>query len=252
MVHGGRRLLMQLTGALEADREVHLLADHRTSGDLDPLSTIESLAESYLEAAEAALAERAYFLGGYSIGAPIAVEMARRLRAKGRAPLLVFLLDPPDDPANFGGAGGFAAAPAAAASGSPRGDGPGGPTAIARVRQAFIDLGSLCLGAAWRAAGFEMPMRLRRRYVAKVYDRALRRHVLRPCGGPVLIFHSADARRNADGLTLWHFVEGQDAEAVRFDAAHTEFVRNPAIIDDWARRLAQRLGELDPALPALR
>ena len=250
MVHGGRRLLMQLTAALQADREVHLLVDHRDGGDLDPLATIGSLANSYLTAIEAARPDGPFVLGGYSIGAPIAVEMARRLRAGGRAPVLVFLLDPPDDPGNFGSAGEFAAARTASASGS--GDGRGVPTPVTRARQAFVDVGSVCLGAACRVAGLEMPMRLRRRYVAKVYDRALRRHVLRPYEGPVLIFHSADARRNADGLTLWHFVEGRHAEAVRFDAAHTAFVRDPSIIDDWTRRLAQRLAELDSAVAAAR
>jgi thioesterase domain-containing protein len=247
IVHGGRRLLMQLTETLRADREVHLLVDHREGGDLGPLSTIESLADAYLATLEAERPGGPFFLGGYSIGAPVAVEMARRLRARGREPLLVFLLDPPDDPGNFGSAGGFVpAAPSEPASRGARRR----MTTMAGARQAFVDLGSLCLGAACRVTGLEMPMRLRRRYVAKVYDRALRRHVLRPYEGPVLIFHSADARRSADGRTLWHVVEDRHAEAVGFDASHTEFVRNPATIGDWARRLAQRLRDRETTVAA--
>jgi len=241
MVHGGRRMLMQLTERLREDRPVHLLLDHRDAGDVAPFATVDALAEEYLDAIRDLQAEPPVFLGGYSIGAPVAVEMARRLKADGHPPRLLFLLDPPDEPSNFKSVEGVEwTAPARGGSAGPRPphDGPGRP----RAREGALSHWSgIAAGVASRLLGRETPLGVRRRYVPWVYDRALRRHVLRPYGGPVVVFHSADARRNGDGLTLWQLLEGEHAETVNFEAAHTAFVRDPDVIDRWTRCLAERL-----------
>jgi hypothetical protein len=247
MVHGGRRMLMQLTERLREDRPVHLLLDHRDAGDVPPFATVGSLAEEYLEAIRSLQREPPVFLGGYSIGAPVAVEMARRLQRSGHPPRLLFLLDPPDEPSNFKAVEGLewtGRMHGAAAGPRPPHDGPGRP----RAREgALSHWGGIAIGVASRLLGRETPLEVRRRYVPWVYDRALRRHVLRPYQGPVLIFHSADARRNGDGLTLWQLLEGEHAETVNFDAAHTAFVRDPDVIDQWTRCLAERLAKAESA-----
>ena len=241
MVHGGRRMLMQLTERLREDRPVHLLLDHRDAGDVDPFATVDSLAEEYLEAIRSLQSEPPVFLGGYSIGAPVALEMARRLQRQGRPPALLFLLDPPDEPSNFKSVEGVEwTGPVRGAPAGPRppDDGPGRP----RAREGALSHWSgIAVGVASRLLGRETPLAVRRRYVPWVYDRALRRHVLRPYEGLVLVFHSADARRNGDGQTLWQVLEGEHAETVNFDAAHTAFVRDPDVIDRWTRCLAERL-----------
>jgi acyl carrier protein len=235
MVHGGRRMLKQLSERLSGDRPVHLLTDHRDAGDVAPFASISSLADEYLAAVRKLQDEPPRFIGGYSIGAPIAVEMARRLQSQGHEPTIVFLLDPPDDPTRFKSAGGFDPAPTGRSEvvgARGRGD------SIKRVLE-------IAVGVACRTVGVETPLGVRRRYVPWVYDRALRRHVLQRYTGPMLIFHSSDAKRDGNGLTLWQFVEGDGAETVRFDAAHTEFVRDPGIVDEWTRCLAERLAALD-------
>jgi hypothetical protein len=240
MVHGGRRMLMQLTERLREDRPVHLLLDHRDAGDVAPFATVDSLAEEYLGTIRGLQAEPPVFLGGYSIGAPVAVEMARRLQREGHPPRLLFLLDPPDEPSNFKAVERVEWTGPAHGSAGPRppDDGPGRP----RTRESALSHWSgIAVGVASRLLGLETPLGVRRRYVPWVYDRALRRHVLRPYEGPVLIFHSADARRNGNGQTLWQLLEGERAETVNFEAAHTAFVRDPDVIDQWTRRLAERL-----------
>lgn len=105
---------------------------------------------------------------------------------------------------------------------------------------------SILLGATARTLGLDVPLGARRRYVPWVYDRALRRHALRPYAGPLLIFHGSDAMTDAAGKTLWAHVGGGRVETVSFDALHTEFVRNPAVVDAWTRRLADALETVAP------
>ncbi|MCG8443829.1 MAG: amino acid adenylation domain-containing protein, partial [Caulobacterales bacterium] len=88
MVHGGRRLLARLASLLEDERAVHLLLDHWDSGDIDPFATSPSLARDYLQVMRELQPAPPYYIGGYSVGAPIAFEMARQLKAAGEPPAL--------------------------------------------------------------------------------------------------------------------------------------------------------------------
>jgi amino acid adenylation domain-containing protein len=252
MVHGGRRMLHQMTERLREDRAVHLLVDHRDAGDVAPFASIGSLADEYLAAVRSIQSAPPRFLGGYSIGAPIAVEMARRLQRQGHQPTLVFLLDPPDDPTRFASAAGFVAAPCRDPDRSAVADGGGGPGLASTLRRKLEEYVSFAVGAACRSVGLETPLRARRRYVPRVYDRALRRHVLTPYTGPMLIFHSSDAARDRHGRTLWEHLEADVAETLSFAAAHTEFVRDPEVVDEWTRCLAEHLASLDEATPPAR
>jgi amino acid adenylation domain-containing protein len=236
MVHGGRRILQRLIDRLSSERPVHLLVDHRDGGDVRPFASIGSLADEYLASIRELQQEPPRFLGGYSIGAPIAVEMARRLQEEGHQPDLVFLLDPPDDPTRFRSAAGFIAEPT---PGHRPGDESRSERSMTRVLQ-------IAIGAGFRLFGLDAPLKTRRRYVPWVYDRALRGHILHPYSGRMLIFHSSDAKRNAEGRTLWQCLEPESAETVCFDAAHVEFVRNPEVVDEWTRCLAEHLAALDP------
>ncbi|HET6361214.1 MAG TPA: amino acid adenylation domain-containing protein [Gemmatimonadota bacterium] len=59
--------------------------------------TVEEMAERYLNDLEIALPTGPCLLGGYSFGGVVAWEMARRLRARGRAVPLLVLLEATDD-----------------------------------------------------------------------------------------------------------------------------------------------------------
>jgi len=237
MVHGGQRLLEALQDCFGDEREVQVLTDHRDSGDVAPFARIESLAREYLDRIAEHRSTPPALLGGYSIGAPIAVEMGRQLEARGGEPPLVFLLDPPDDPAYFASAAGFAPA-------GPRPErSPRDPRqrADAARRSRLPRPLALLTAMAARALGRPVPLALRRHYVPWVYHRALRRHALRPYAGPLLIFHGADTIRDAEGRTLWERLSRGEVETARFHALHTEFVRDSGVIDAWTGRLSEAL-----------
>jgi amino acid adenylation domain-containing protein len=59
-----------------------------------PHETVEEMAEAYLEAVADARPRGPYRLGGWSLGALVAYEMARRLQARGEAVELLALIDP--------------------------------------------------------------------------------------------------------------------------------------------------------------
>ncbi|HEX8091267.1 MAG TPA: amino acid adenylation domain-containing protein, partial [Blastocatellia bacterium] len=58
-----------------------------------PLSTVEEMADSYIEAMRAAQPEGPYFLGGWSFGGVVAYEMARKLQALGQDVARLILID---------------------------------------------------------------------------------------------------------------------------------------------------------------
>lgn len=249
MVHGGQRILEALEAHCGKDRAVHLLRDHRDSGEVAPFASVESLARDYLEAIARLDQDSPAMIGGYSIGAPIAVEMARQLSARGVTPPLVFLLDPPDQAHYFASAAGFEAAGERPerSTRDPRQQTPGAKADEAPANHPRPKRGAhwprplaRIVGAVCRWLGFPVPLGARRHYVPWVYDRALRRHALKPYHGPLLIFHGADTTTDTAGHILWQRIGSGPVETECFDALHTEFVRNPAVIDAWTQRLAER------------
>ncbi len=58
------------------------------------LTTVEEMAELYLDELRSVQSEGPYLIGGYCGGAPIALEMAQRLRAAGETVALLALFDP--------------------------------------------------------------------------------------------------------------------------------------------------------------
>ncbi|HSN89312.1 MAG TPA: thioesterase domain-containing protein, partial [Thermoanaerobaculia bacterium] len=66
----------------------------------EPVASIEEMAALYIEEVRRLQPEGPYFLGGWSLGGPVAFEMARQLRSLGQTVALLVLLD-----ASPGGAG---------------------------------------------------------------------------------------------------------------------------------------------------
>ncbi len=243
MVHGGRRILNQLTQEHNDHREVFLLTDHRDSGDVAPFASIESLADEYIARIRRLSAGPRIFLGGYSIGAPIAVEVARRLQNEGNEPLLLFLLDPSDDPHRFRIVSGFEGVQEQHEPRPPGvADDESDPARQPEQKKSGAAYWTrLAVASAIRSIGFEIPPSLRRTYVPWVYDRALRSHSPEPYDGPTLIFQSQYALKNLAGITLWqHLCRGR-TETVEFEASHIQFSRDPSVVSEWTRRLAEYL-----------
>jgi thioesterase domain-containing protein len=68
----------------------------------EPLRDVESMAAYYLDAIRTVTPHGPYFIGGYSSGGTVALEMAQQLRARGERVALVVLIDADAPQANGG------------------------------------------------------------------------------------------------------------------------------------------------------
>ena len=104
MVHGGG-LLAQLRDALGAEQPIHLLSAHWEDANLAHDIDLQELAAEALAVLLDIQPQGPYQLGGYSFGAVIAFEIARILSQRGEVVDMLFMLDPPENPGYFFGAG---------------------------------------------------------------------------------------------------------------------------------------------------
>jgi amino acid adenylation domain-containing protein len=78
---------------LGPDQPFYGLQAQGVSDDVEPLATVDAMAERYLAAIRGAFPRGPYVLAGWSAGGVIAFEIARRLRAAGECVPLLVLLD---------------------------------------------------------------------------------------------------------------------------------------------------------------
>ena len=75
------------------DQPFYGLQAQGLDGELPVLTRVEDMAAHYISEVQAVQAEGPYYLGGYSFGGMVALEMAQRLRAEGHVVGLVVLMD---------------------------------------------------------------------------------------------------------------------------------------------------------------
>lgn len=92
---GGGNLLIyrELSLSLGADQPVYGLQPRGLDGILDPLRTVEEMAEHYVSLVISIQPKGPYFLAGLSSGGTIALEMAQRLRARGQEVAFLAMFD---------------------------------------------------------------------------------------------------------------------------------------------------------------
>lgn len=91
---GGNVLLYrELASKLDPNQPVYGFQSQGLDGKSKPLSTIEEMAEHYLEELKTKTPEGPYLLAGYCLGGLVAYEMACRLRESGDSVSLLALLD---------------------------------------------------------------------------------------------------------------------------------------------------------------
>jgi thioesterase domain-containing protein/acyl carrier protein len=86
-----------LARQLGPDQPFYGLQSRGMAGDAEPLTRVEDMASLYLEEIRRVQPEGPYSLGGWSLGALIAFEMARQLRALGEEIALLAVLDSSPD-----------------------------------------------------------------------------------------------------------------------------------------------------------
>ncbi len=83
----------ELARHMAPDQPFYCFQAQGIDGSLPCLSQVEDMADLYLEHLRAAQSRGPYFLGGYSFGGLVAIEMARRLQAVSEEVRLVVLVD---------------------------------------------------------------------------------------------------------------------------------------------------------------
>jgi thioesterase domain-containing protein len=86
-----------LARSLGPDQPFHGLQSRGLAGDEEPLASVEAMAALYLEEIRRVQPSGPYHLGGWSLGALVAFEMARQLRAAGDEVALLAVLDSTPD-----------------------------------------------------------------------------------------------------------------------------------------------------------
>ena len=260
MVHAGSKMVSALRAHLDRDWPLYVLTatKHWEQADLDRYTTVERLAEENLVELRTLQPVGPYFLGGYSMGAPIALEMAHRLRAAGEDVKLLFLLDPPGRAAS------------ASRSGPPLVSSRNAARHLARIsalpiagkfryvlvkagrlarnrllnrlrvftRKRLIRPGATGLALLYRKLGLQVPTSWTNHYVGSVYTDAWRRYECKPYDGPVVIFH---ASRVPGDRKLWEGVGTGELTVECFEGKHLDFIRNHQLMNRWTARLVELL-----------
>ncbi|MBL4812923.1 MAG: amino acid adenylation domain-containing protein [Rhodobacteraceae bacterium] len=94
MVHGSLKMHSYLNRALGSARPLAFLFSHYIAGEISTSDRIEDLATNAVTRLKVLKPTGPYHLGGFSLGAIIALEMAHQLRISGETVSTLFLLDP--------------------------------------------------------------------------------------------------------------------------------------------------------------
>ncbi len=82
-----------LTRHLGQDQPFYSFQSRGIENDLELFSSIEAIAKDYREAMQALVPHGPYYLGGWSLGGVVALEMAQQLKSQGETVALLMLLD---------------------------------------------------------------------------------------------------------------------------------------------------------------
>jgi amino acid adenylation domain-containing protein len=286
MVHAGKMMVSALRSHLSIDRPVYVLTatKHWEQADLERHTSVEEFAGENLAELRSLQPAGPYLLGGYSMGVPIALEMAYRLHLAGETVELLFLLDPPlratDADGNAVSTSMRKATREEHMQGMQRPAG-GGNFSRHRQRMAALPLTgrisyaavrvfnktrdilwkrprgymrnqlvrplATALAAAYRKRGLQVPAPLRNHYVTSVYTDACNRYQFKPYAGSVVIFH---ASKSMQQRRLWEAVTSGDLHVECFHGGHMDFIADQELMRNWTSRLAELLQEHESAAAA--
>lgn len=266
LVHMPNKIASLIQDHMHWDQPVFILSAYWELADLDRHMTIEQLADKNIAELRALQPLGPYYLGGFSMGATIALEMAHRLRLAGDTVELLFLLDPPGPFASSHEKTSLLADPRdeqaqILTSQSPGSNAatsyPGGITAnllAARfryisyrvlkplrvfIRKRMIQPGAAGLAAVYRSCGLNIPMSLRDNYLRAVFIDAWRRYEFKAYDGPAIIFHACNTPGDKQ---LWKDITTGELTFECFQGrTHLEFSMDQELINQWTSRFARLL-----------
>ena len=261
MVHLGIRLAARLRYQLGRDQPLFCFSAHWHRADMNPNVTVEQLAAECLTELRTLQPSGPYFIGGYSMGAPIALELAQMVQRQGEEVRMLFALDPPvmaksleTDGSDHGSADGDVAAigmtetrslgqklssQVRTLSGLPQTERAAylWNETVAQIRWRVLRPLKVISAVALRQIGLGVPPALREPYVSMVYSRARRDYRFMPYHGDVVIFNGRGAAAR-EAVSSWRALTRGTVDVETFEGAHHDFVMDPELVDRWAERLA--------------
>jgi len=215
-----------LNEQLNPRRDLHLLTLHWDSGQINLAESIESVATDYLARIKAIQPQGPYAIGGFSMGAVAANQIAVQMAAAGERVSSLILIDPPENPALFARAHNPDHAFLRGSSEQ--------MTWRRRLRHGAV----LRCASIFHAAGRPLPTRLRRYVAAATYFRAAKRHAIpAPATPPIIV------RRSYPAPTSMWARAGEIRALHEQSCDHADFHRDPEVIRAWTGQLAQTLDE---------
>ena len=239
-----------LERSLDADQPLYYLSNYWDKMELPRHSRIEDMAVKYLREIRKVQPESPYFLGGYSVGGVLALEVAQLLLRQGNEVALLFLVAPstpcssslsPNNSIGMGTVFSFHQS-----------------SAIGRCRALFKDLAephekpsnmmerSGCLIKRFRKAagwlskwltckachrfGLTMPARLRKfvsEEIDNAYSRALKAYIPKPFSGRMVLL--MDETPTPENISCWKNLAVGELEIHRISAHHQDIVKEPHV-----------------------
>jgi thioesterase domain-containing protein len=235
---------------------MYLLEHQSQDGCVAEFTTVTSIASQYLSEIRTVQPTGPYFLGGYSFGGVVALEIAQQVAARNEDTGLLVLLDPPSLVARGqqtprAGERDSWVAPSAAVSTVVRHVG-----ALARLRprdySSYIGpraaeillipvIRELCARLTYRAClgtGRRLPTFTRRTYIRDVYQHARLEYTARPCRAPAVLFKGSS--RCYAGGSDWEQLLGPTL-AVHIVAADHLQMKEEASVPLWGEALRKAL-----------
>lgn len=217
-VHGVELLARHM----DVEQPFYAFHPHGLDGRRAP-DTVEAMAAEYVEAMRTCQAQGPYYLGGYSFGGVIALEMAQQLRQAGQEVALLVLLDS------------------------------GGPNAGREAQQTLLshgaDYGRLLL--AWSCnfylrPGRYLPLRWHLSYFLGMSRRASQRYIPRRYAGPLHLLHARENPR--DPRQRWGELSPAGLTVYDVPGNHTTMLLEPQV-QQVAMQLTQVLQAAYQARP---
>lgn len=260
MVHGGSRLLNQLRDALGSEQPIHLIPAHWEHANLNYGVGMAALAEEALFRLQDIQPKGPYLLGGYSLGAVIAFEMAQMLIKSGNEVSLLFMLDPPEKPEDFASVWSEDEL-LAEVEGRP-----GRSRHLEELKnRSVVGKATYIVSKIWanlrhhasaaslearflyaqvcRFLGISIPQEIRKLYVFRAYMAASRTYDIQPLAAPILVFRATRGRHKRDP-GIWRSVASGGLALHEFDCKHIDLQWNAEIVETWTALFRDQLQSL--------
>lgn len=213
MIHGSRQMFAALARNLGPDRPLAQVFSHHLSGRLSPTVTVEAMAAEAETLLRGFRPTGPYILAGYSLGAVVATELARRLTAAGERVTFLFLLDP-------------------------------SPKSVARAGGLARDIGLAAASIAIRGLRLMPAEAARYLHVRRLYHLALSRHRPVPTDLPALVLTTFETAM-PPGYGAWWREVFPAGSIERMEMDHLSLQTEPAAMLAWTARFLSALRRLD-------